>query len=257
MGNSVLFHNLVAIAFSLFLVYPAGTNALEYQKVSPLKAKCDHSVYLQCPNKHQTSAGTLNHSPLPNEFCEITLKTNGFCGKYGTEYAIYVNIRKSNLPENAIMEIYDLRPEKSLAKSWGGGELSSETGSGSVGQVRSSYARQPELSIEYTPPRTNAISPEYGVTFDYILVDRQNNSYVSPCYALDGYIHSEYLCDNTDNRINCPANYKDAVHAMKPASGPQDNCVSASMDGGVIAGIVIGCVFFVFIVVGIAMVILR
>ncbi|XP_055348523.1 uncharacterized protein LOC129595508 isoform X2 [Paramacrobiotus metropolitanus] len=238
-----------ANALLLACLFAPGSHAVTYSSTSNLENYCDRTLYISCPYSYG-EAGTIRFWIMPKTTCKVTVTlSSSNCGSYNEWFKFYLNIRESKMPTSSTMEIYDTSSSRTLGKTWNGGSYAATQYSNptSAGQYLSRSARQPEVSIEFTPSRSYPPASSHQVVFDYVVVSDTSSSYNTYCSALSGYVSDNYICDTSNDRVNCPSSYSASVYSMDPAMYRQ----SCSLEGGAIAGIVIGCVAFVAIVIGI------
>ncbi|XP_055347085.1 C-type mannose receptor 2-like [Paramacrobiotus metropolitanus] len=218
------FHVFVYIAI---LLVGTGINAASYWPEVILDNRCNQTIDLPASGK----AGSLVFPILPRDFCKVRVVLDTFSWYYYSwtetfpRYSIYLNIRKSNMPTNSLMEIYDTSGRtRTLGKSWGGGVQSQHFNPTSAGQYLSHYDEQPEISIEFTPSSSYPPGAPHQVFFDYVIVEESAENHNSYCGALGGYVYDDLICDQYNDRVNCPENYNNSIYDMDPALERHHRC---------------------------------
>ncbi|XP_055348538.1 uncharacterized protein LOC129595522 [Paramacrobiotus metropolitanus] len=263
----------VATVFLSFLTV-SQINAASYTAARNLENYCDRTLSISCPSIYG-EAGTLRFHYMPSTSCKVTVTlSSSSCGSSYEYFGIYLNIRKSYMPTSSTMQIYDTSSSRTLGKSWNGGNQPQYSNPTSAGQYLSRSTRRPEISIEFTPSRSYPPTSSHEVYFDYVIVSDTTSSYNTYCRALSGYISDNLICDTSDDRVNCPSSYSASVYTMEAATSRQSCSTTTTrrttrraatttanydylvpthggLSGGAIAGIVIGCVAFVAIIIGI------
>ncbi|XP_055348573.1 uncharacterized protein LOC129595553 [Paramacrobiotus metropolitanus] len=231
---------------SLFLAV-TGANAALYSAHRNLEDYCGRTLEINCPYSYG-EAGTLRFLRIPGTACKVTVTlSSSSCGLSYEYFAIYLNIRSLYTPENSRMEIYDTSSIRTLGKSWNGGYTPQNSNPTSAGQYLSKYARQPEISIEFTPSLDNTPAFYHEVVFEYVILSDTSSDSNARCSALNGYVSDNYICDTDNDRCNCPYAYTPYVYSMSPA-GYRQQC-AYELSGGAIAGIAIGCFAFVVVII--------
>ncbi|XP_055348533.1 uncharacterized protein LOC129595515 [Paramacrobiotus metropolitanus] len=265
-----------ATVFCAFLTV-SQINAASYTATRNLEDYCGRTLSTSCPSLYG-EAGTLRFYYMPSTSCKVTVSLSSYyCGTSYEYYSIYLNIRKSYMPSSSKMEIYDTSSGRTLGKSWDGGFSQAQNSNPtSAGQYLSKTTGRPEISIEFTPSHSYPPTSSHEVYFDYVLISDTYTRYNSHCPALNGYLNDNIICDTTDDRVNCPSSYSALVYNMDAATsrqtcstttttGPTTTRTAATttanydylvpthggLSAGAIVGIVVGCVAFVAIVIGV------
>ncbi|XP_055348531.1 uncharacterized protein LOC129595513 isoform X3 [Paramacrobiotus metropolitanus] len=236
-----------AAAIFLTCLFAPVIHAASYTSTKNLEDYCGRTLSINRPYS-SGEAGTIRFWYMPSTTCKVTVTlTNCYYGSCNQYFKIYLNIRESKMPTSSTMEIYDTSSSRTLGKQWNGGSQPQYSNPTSAGQYLSRSTSRPEISIEFTPSRFYPPTSSHQVVFDYVLVSDISVSKNTYCSALSGYVSDSFICDTSNDRVNCPSSYSASVYSMDPAMYRQ----SCSLEGGAIAGIVIGCVAFVAIVIGI------
>ncbi|XP_055348542.1 uncharacterized protein LOC129595524 isoform X2 [Paramacrobiotus metropolitanus] len=239
---------------SVFLacLFAAGSHAASYTSSRNLEDYCGRTLSISCPSYSFGEAGAIRFWNMPSRSCEVTVTlSSSYCGSSYEYFRIYLNIRESKMPTNSQMMIYDTSSSRTLGKSWSGGTQAQYSNPTSAGQYLSKSAKRPEISIEFTPHSSYPPASSHQVLFDYVIVSDESSSSRTYCSALYGYISDSLICDTTNDRVNCPYSYADLTYSMDAAMNRQTCYNNYDLGAGAIAGIVIGCVAFVAIVIGI------
>ncbi|XP_055348576.1 uncharacterized protein LOC129595558 [Paramacrobiotus metropolitanus] len=269
-----------AIAVFLTFLLVSEVKTASYTAARDLENYCGSTLRISCPGSNG-EAGRLRFYRMPRTVCQVTVTLESLCGVSSEYFMIYLNIRNSYMPTNSLMEIYDTSGSRTLGKSWSGGESQPQySNPTSAGQYLSRSARQPKISIEFTPSSSYPPDGIHEVFFDYVILSDTRSPYNTLCSALSGYVSNSLICDITDDRVNCPDSYTPSVYDMN-AAWYRQSCTFESgatitprtwpptttsfyygpahvsfstLSGGAIAGIVIGCVAFVAIIIAIIVV---
>ncbi|XP_055348536.1 uncharacterized protein LOC129595519 [Paramacrobiotus metropolitanus] len=216
-----------------------GIGALTYQDYRV--DICNEVVELDCPTTASGSAGRITFRPhiaisaTPDNFynipgytehceqsgpCKLTVMTNGNCGSLDEGHAVYFNARSLNIPEGSRLDIYDRTDHggPKLRRSWDAYRAGWYRNLQSVAQFRSqfTYRERPTIFIEYHHGAA-ACRESREIVLDFVMVEEKrtvNNTY---CTALNGYVNNAYICDTTDDRVNCPQILSDMTRNMQPA----------------------------------------
>ncbi|XP_055348581.1 uncharacterized protein LOC129595562 [Paramacrobiotus metropolitanus] len=251
------------IFFVLYALSTAfsGITAVPYQDYTV--RTCDEKVFLDCPTAGSGSAGRITFYPhitvnsTPNNFpynnygytdhcdpsssCKLTVLIDDHCASLmaqGDEYALYLNLRSIDIPAFSSLEIYDAvhHGDPVLRRSWDGQRGWQNKNPTSFAQFRSQSMERLNVFIEYRHGGLCRTTRE--VVFDFVIVEAKhtvNNTY---CYALNGYVNNKYICDTTDDRVNCPTILSDTTKAMEPAYARQFCWPSYWVMGGIVVAAV-------------------
>ncbi|XP_055348575.1 uncharacterized protein LOC129595555 [Paramacrobiotus metropolitanus] len=247
----------LAAAAALILIASVA-DAASYTPTRDLENYCGRLLDINCPFT-SGEAGTLRFWSMPRSPCKVTVAFSSLsCGSSFEYFSIYLNIRSSYMPLNSKMEIYDTSIGRTLGKSWdGGSRVPQSTNPTSANQYLSRASTQPKISIEFTPSTSYPPSSEHDVFFDYVIVSDTSSHYNTYCSALRGYVSNSHICDTTNDRVNCPNSYTAEVYQNNPATSRQTCRYYYGLGGGAIAGLVIGGVAFVAIIITIILVCAR
>jgi hypothetical protein len=172
-----------------------------------LERHCDETVYLNCDDR----VGTLKFYAVPSEDCIVSVTFRSSCS---SDSAVYLNLRKSFLPAEASIQIFEnySSPIESgtLVKQISGGKLSSASGNvTSITQLLTSYAPQPAFTINLQTDDEEDESNE--VFFDFAIFRKAASAEETYCPTLGGYFPKEGACNRhgqlNTNRLICPSTY--------------------------------------------------
>ncbi|XP_055349725.1 uncharacterized protein LOC129596466 [Paramacrobiotus metropolitanus] len=245
---------LIGVSVMMFVLIKSSYGYAAYTPYD-LWDRCSRSLTLDCPYRYNGRAGTfrcLLVTLLDPGLCQlnVTLQTN--CGISYNNYSIYLNIRKFDVPTNDRLRIYESNSNsRTLLKDLTGYQPALSNPA-SVAQTRTSYVRQPSISIEYFRSTSDATSP-HEFFIDYVILEDTASADNTYCSALSGYVHDDYICDKDDStdRVNCPSSFtfdtgRNPAYSRQLCNNTDNDdhrVFDDGMSAGVIAGISIGCAF--------------
>jgi hypothetical protein len=219
-----------------------------YYSTTNLESYCGSTLQLGCPYSYVDTykrAGTLRFWNLPTSNCTVSVMIARYCSNTA---AMYFNIKKSVLPVNATIEIYEnvtYSTAGSLVKVISGGTQQSHVNPTSVSQLLSSYNSAPLFTIKLTTDGSRNSS--YEVIFDFVTLLKTSSSAQTYCSALGGYILTDAMdCNTADDRVTCPYSYHTSVYA-NPATALQGCALSDGAIAGITVGTVVGVVLIITI----------
>ncbi|XP_055349757.1 uncharacterized protein LOC129596483 [Paramacrobiotus metropolitanus] len=219
--------SVLLCAFSLGIIYFVKSSSAQYYQYADLENSCNGSLLLECPYPETGRAGTFRYyypDRLPPGLCSFEVALAPNCGNFWDSYAIYLNIRKFDLPSTDYLKILEngFFPLKHF-----NGSQPATTNPRSVAQAKTLYSKQPHIVFEYFRS-TSPASNYHDALIDFVIVEERADSHNTYCQALLAYVNNVFICDTdgSADRVNCPSNYQDVLFefdatVLNPAYGRQ------------------------------------